>query len=449
MFRSHDQAEDLSRYEKLAFPLALLFATGLWFYIDHVYLGHQLAEAAAHDSPPGIFSDFYPRWLGARELFLHRRNPYSPELTRDIQVGYYGRALDPNRPGDPKDQMAFAYPLYVVFLLAPTISFPFPALRVIVHWFFILLTALSIPLWLGAIRWRISFVATACLVALTLGSLPVVLGIKLEQLTLLVAGIVAGGALLLVSDFLVLAGILLAFATIKPHLVLLMVAWLVLWACGRYRERWRFIWSFGLTMAILFAAAEYIMPGWIGQFVKAMAAYREYTGRPVSVLAVLTTPNLGLVLSVLIVVGLAVVCWRARGTRANEPAFALVSSLVLNVTLVVIPMTSLYNQILLLPAVLLLVRHAAFLWRKDRLTQLMCIIAASLVVWPWLTASALSLAWLLLPAELVQKAWAIPLWTSLTVPLGLLLLLARLGMLTQPGVFSVSESISPHHTTAG
>jgi hypothetical protein len=115
----------------------------------------------------------------------------------------------------------------------------------------------------------------------------------------------------------------------------------------------------------------------------------------------------------------------------------------------VIPMTSLYNQILLLPAVLLLVRHAAFLWKKDRLTQLMCIIAASLVVWPWLTASALSLAWLLLPAELVQKAWAIPLWTSLTVPLGLLLLLARLGMLTQPGVFSVSESISPHHTTAG
>ncbi len=81
----------------------------MWFYVDHVYLGHQLAEAAAHDTPQGIFSDFYPRWLGARELLLHHRNPYSPEVTRDIQIGYYGRPLDPSRPGDPKDQMAFAY----------------------------------------------------------------------------------------------------------------------------------------------------------------------------------------------------------------------------------------------------------------------------------------------------------------------------------------------------
>ena len=47
------------------------------------------------------------------------------------------------------------------------------------------------------------------------GTLPVVQGIKLEQLTLLVGGMIAGCALLLVSDYLVLAGILLGFATIK------------------------------------------------------------------------------------------------------------------------------------------------------------------------------------------------------------------------------------------
>jgi hypothetical protein len=420
----------LSRDHKLGLGVALLLATSMWFYVDHVYLGHQLTEAAAHDNPRGIFSDFYPRWLGTQELLLHHRNPYSLEVTRDIQIGYYGRPLDANRPGDPKDQMGFAYPLYVVFLIAPTIPFPFSSVRFVVHWFFVLLTALSVPLWLRAIRWRASPSSTAMLVMLTLGTLPVVQGIKLEQLSLLVGGMVAICALLLVRDSFVFAGVLLAFATIKPQLVALLIAWLVFWACGNYRERRRFLWSFAVTMATLFAAAEFVMPGWVGQFVRALSAYREYTGRPVSIMAVFTTPAVGLLLSALLLIALAVVCWRARRASAGDPAFALISSSVLGVTVVVIPMTSLYNQILLLPAVLLLVRHAGFLWRKDPLTRLLCAISALLMVWPWLAALILSLGWIVLPADLVQKAWAAPLWTSMAIPVGVLMLLARLGALT-------------------
>jgi hypothetical protein len=410
----------------------------MWFYVQHVVIGHQQVDAKLRGIPRGNLCDLYPRWLGARELLLHHRDPYSTEITREIQIGYYGRPLDPHRPDDPKDQMAFAYPLYVVFLLAPTITLPFLFVRIGVHWFFVLLTAASIPLWLRALRWRVSLALTAILVILTLGSLPVVLGIKLEQLTLLVGGMVAGCALLLTSDYLLLAGILLAFATIKPQLVLLMAAWLVLWALGNYRERRRFILSFGLTMTTLFAAAEFVMPGWVGQFVKAIAAYRQYTGRPVSILAVFTTSGWGLFFSALTLLVLAIICWRARQVPAADPTFALVSSMVLVVTIVVIPMTSLYNQILLLPAVLLLVRHGAFLWRNDRLTQVICIISATLVIWPWLAALALDLASIVMPAEVVQKVWAAPLWTSMTIPLAVLLLLARLTALTTPSLLTRS-----------
>jgi hypothetical protein len=417
---------------KLVLVLSLVLAGSMWFYVDHVYLGHQLSEAAEHDYPRGIFSDFYPRWLGARALLLHHRNPYTAEVTRDIQVGYYGRPLDPLRPGDPKDQMAFAYPLYVVFLLAPTITLPFPVVRLAVHWFLILLTGWSVLLWSGVLRWRLTAVVTMILVTLTLGSFPLVQGIKLEQLSLLVSGMVALSSLLLVNNYLLLAGILLALATIKPQLVLLMVAWLILWGLGNYRERRRFIWGFGLSMTALFAGAEFVMPGWVGQFIKAIAAYRQYTGRPVSLLAVFTTPGWGLFFSVLILLVLGLICWRARQVRSDDPAFAFVSSLVLAVTVVVIPMTSLYNQILLLPAVLLLVRNAELLWRKDRLTRLICVVSGSLTVWPWLAALALSVASLVMPAPLVQKAWAAPLWTSMTIPLGVLLLLARLGALLLP-----------------
>jgi hypothetical protein len=404
----------------------VLLAGGMWFYVQHVVIGHQQVEAARHGIPRGNLCDLYPRWLGARELLLHHRNPYSPEITREIQIGYYGRPLDPNRPDDPQDQMAFAYPLYVVFLLAPTITLPFLSVRLAAHWFFVLLTAASVLFWLRAMRWRASPALTAILVMLTLGTLPVVLGIKLEQLTLLVGGMVAGCVLLLVSDHLVLAGILLAFATIKPQLVFLMTAWLVIWAFGNYRERRRFFWSFSLTMFTLCAAAEFVMPGWIGQFVNAMAAYRQYTGRQVSILAILTTPILGLFFSALVLLMLAVTCWRARHVPSSDPAFALICSLVLSVTLAVIPMTSLYNQILLLPAVLLLCRHAALLWRKDPLTPLLCMTAGAAMAWPWLAALALSLASLFTPAELAEKYWSAPLWTGMTIPLGVLLLLARL-----------------------
>jgi MFS family permease len=426
----------MRRSSELELTLALLLAGSMWFYVQYVVIGHQQTEAALHGIPRGNLSDLYPRWLGTRELLLHHRSPYSLEITREIQAGYYGRVLDPHRPDDPRDQMAFAYPLYVVFLLAPTITLPFPIVRLAVHWLFIFLTAWSVLLWLRALQWRASSASAAILVVLTLGSLPVLQGIKLEQLTLLVNGMIAACILLLAAGYPLLAGVLLAFATIKPQLVLLLAGWLMLWACGNYRERRRFIFAFGVTLVTLFAGAEFILPGWLGQFVEALRAYREYTGGPKSILAVITTPRLGLLVSGFILLGLAVVCWRTRRAPADNAVFTLISSLVLAVTVVVIPMISLYNQIILLPAVLLLVRHGVFLWRKDSLTRLLCVIATSLMTWPWLTALLITVASQVMPSQSLQTVWASPLWTSMTIPLAALLLLARFIALTAPELLS-------------
>jgi len=63
-------------------------------------------EGARLERPRGNLSDLYPRWLGARELLLHGRDPYSPEITREIQRGYYGRELDSSRPNDPGTKAA-------------------------------------------------------------------------------------------------------------------------------------------------------------------------------------------------------------------------------------------------------------------------------------------------------------------------------------------------------
>src|SRR6478735_3389991 len=127
--------------------LALLCAGSMWFYVQEVLIPYQKADAAAHGRPRGNLSDLYPRWLGARELLLRHRNPYSAEVTADIQRGYWGRTLDSNNPNDPKDEMRFAYPLYVVFLLAPTVTLPFETVQRLYLFIAIPLTILSVWLW--------------------------------------------------------------------------------------------------------------------------------------------------------------------------------------------------------------------------------------------------------------------------------------------------------------
>src|SRR5579863_4513015 len=83
--------------------IAGLMAAAMWIWVQRIAIPHQQSEAAAAGIPRGNLSDLYPRWLGARELLLHGRDPYGSDITREIQTGYYGRPIDPNRPNDPQD----------------------------------------------------------------------------------------------------------------------------------------------------------------------------------------------------------------------------------------------------------------------------------------------------------------------------------------------------------
>jgi Glycosyltransferase family 87 len=419
----------LLKDSRLGLLLALLFAGSMWFYVQRVLVPYQKADAATHERPRGNLSDLYPRWLGTRELLLHHRDPYSPEVTREIQTGYYGRPLDPNRAGDPrfdepKDQQGFAYPLHVVFLLAPTIDLPFPEVQSAFRWLLIALTLASVLLWLQVLRWRPSAMVTATLIVLTFGSYAVVQGIKLQQLTLVVSALLAGCAAALVAGHFSLAGFLLALATIKPQLALPVAGWLALWASSDWRRRQAFIWSFGLTTAIFLAASEYVLPGWLGRFREAIAAYQQYTGGAGSLLDVLATQALGKVIAGIAIIAVAITGWHVRREPHDSAAFSTMLALALAVTLVIVPTFAPYNQVLLLPAVFLIAASWTKLWNRNRLAQMACSVALLVGFWPWLAACGLMMASLFLPPSSVQRAWAAPLYTSLGIPLVVLGLLS-------------------------
>jgi hypothetical protein len=412
----------LLKHPKLGLALALVCAGSMWFYVSHILVPYQRADAAAHERPRGNLSDLYPRWLGSRELLLHHRNPYSREITREIQVGYYGRELDASRPGDPRDQQGFAYPVYVAFLLAPSVGFPFERVSIVFFWLLVVVTAGSVPLWLRAIGWRAPPVQLLTAVVLTLGSFPALQGLKLQQLTLIVAALISSAMAFLVTGHLLAAGAMLALASIKPQLVAPITACLLLWAASNLRQRQRFVWGFGITMTLLFGGSEVLLPGWIGSFFSAMRDYRNYAGR-MSMLDVLLTPWWGRVLTVLIVAAVGGLCWRYREQATGSRMLSLVMALVLAVTAIIIPMFAPYNYILLLPSLLMLADNWLLLWNRSAASRAGCILGVVAVSWPWIASIGLSAASLFLAPEVVQEWWWLPLYTSAKMPMPIVCLI--------------------------
>jgi len=386
------------------------------------------------DIPRGNLSDLYPRWLGARELLLRGRDPYGADITREIQVGYYGRELDATRPNDPKDQQAFAYPVYVVLMLAPTVRMEFTAVHRIFFWLLGSLTVASVLLWMLVLGYRMSAWATVRWILLTLGCFPAIQGLKLQQLSVLVAALIAAALWAISRRHFVVAGVLLALATIKPQLVFLLIGWLCIWVVGNWRDRRRLFWSLAATSALLVVAGEVLLSGWIHEFHAAMSAYYRYTGGGNSVPDLILRPTWGRLASGILVALLLVFAWRQRRMGEQTDEFRWSLSLTLATTLLVIPMFAPYNQLLLLPGLMMIVRSCGVLWQKSVLSRFFVTITALAVFWPFVAAVGLVIALLFLPGPTVQKGWGLPFYPISWIPITIYgMLLAGRKTLTKSG----------------
>ena len=406
----------MGKRAQFGFLAAVIAAASMWFYVDRILVGYQVADAAAHERPRGNLSDLYPRWLGARELLLHQRNPYGDDIAIEIQKGYYGRVLDAARPNDPKDQQGFAYPVYVVFLLAPLIGLPFHEVQIFFHWLLVGLTAASVWLWLRALRWRLPPLAIAIAVVLMLGSVPAVQGIKLQQLSLLVAALLAGSAACVASGFLFCGGALLALATIKPQLAWPLVAWLLVWAVSDWRARRKLVFGFGLVMVLLLAGSEIILPGWWRMFVHAIGQYHRYTQNQSVLDQLVPWGFAGKILAAGAVLACAVFLWKLRRQRAEEVEFGGATALVMALTVLVVPMYAPYNQVLLLPAVLAVVRDRTFFVARSRGFRLGYGMGGFVLAWQWIASLGLSVVFLCGATAWALSGWKWPFLATFATP---------------------------------
>ncbi len=242
-------------------------------------------------------------------------------------------------------------------------------------------------------------------------------GLKLEQMSLLVAGLIAIGILLLARDYQIAAGVVLALAAMKPQLLVLLLVWLGIWTLGEAGCRYRWAVSFAVAMTVQIAAGEWYLPHWIPRFWQAVREYRDYTGA-ISVLEAWAGSWLGGAMEILAFVLLMRLCWQERRWAHNTTAFARTTSLVLAFAVLLIPMDSVYNQVLLIPALLVLFDARQALWQRSAASRILLLTVAGLVAWPWITSIALGGLSFVLPQERVEGHWAVPFWTSLLIPVG-------------------------------
>lgn len=219
----------------------------------------------------------------------------------------------------------------------------------------------------------------------------------------------------------------MALATIKPQLAWPMVLWLLLWTASDWRVRRKFAIGFGLVMMLLLGGAELILPGWLRLFVQAIGQYHQYTQNQ-SVLVWMFGTIFGRVAEVVSVLACGMYVWKARREPASSKEFGTSFALVMALTVVVVPMFAPYNQILLVPAILVLVRSLA-LGDEPILPaiRLAGMVGAVLLAWSWIATMLLSAASSWLTADLRNSLWPMPFYSNFVLPIfvfGLALLTA-------------------------
>jgi hypothetical protein len=354
--------------------------------------------------------DLYSPWAGTRALFLEGKNPYGPEVSRQIQIVFYGHPITQEHHDSMAgvtDEQRFAYPVYVAFLLAPTVYCSFATLQTWAPLVLLGLAAISVLLWLQTFEWRPGTDATAAIVIFILASPQIAQGLQLRQLGLLVAFLVAVSAWCTIGGQLGLAGAALAFSTIKPQMSALPVLWFLIWSAGDLENRWRLPAGFAGTLAALAGAGEIILPGWPKDFFLGLAAYRKYVSSP-PLLQFFLGKQVGAAAIAVTIAGLLAWAWKKRKCVAPSREFASMMSAFLVVTVVAMPLLAPFNQALLILPVLVVLRDWS---RTPKIARYALVIV---LAWPWIVESVL----LAFPpsANSLGQLRLLPLLSPLSVP---------------------------------
>ena len=331
----------------------------------------------ASENPGG--NDFLVHWVGTRAILLEGRSPYSDETALQIQTLAYGRQAI-----EGEHELRVAYPLYSTVLFFPfALIQNFNFARSIWMTFNEGLLILSVVICLRLLGWKIGFISLLALIIFNLswyhGIRPLINGNAVIVISFLII------ALLLCIKHKAdeLAGVLLAFATIKPQLLVLPICFITIWAL--HQQRMKIIGWFFITLMFLSISSALLLPDWIFQNLREVLRFAEYNppGTPASVLGGIFPSygrRLGYGLSVISAVILIFEWWLAR--KADFNRFLWTSLFTLAVGQWVGFMTDPGNYIILLPGILMAFSIIDRKWKmKGRIINIFIAIFIFISTW--------------------------------------------------------------------
>jgi hypothetical protein len=411
--------------------LAIICAAGMTYYHLVLLVPRAIEKRTAQGLGGGYSfgADFYPIWLTSRESLLHHREPYSPQTTRQIQMGLFGRPLE-GRYSDPPDDRAFANPAFAVILVWPVALFPFPVVRVALAVILLFATASSIVLWVSVLRLRADPEMFASFLLLTLSSYAVLEGLYAEQMGLLVGFLLAASLAALVGERCFLSGSLLALTLVKPQMTILIAVYLLFCSLAQWKSHRQFLAGFLLVSAALGTSSVLLWPRWIPEWFRLVKDYRQHSTPPLVdyLLGDSLGSLLGPILIAALLVGALAVAWRMRHVSPASSEFGLTVSLLLAVTsTTLLPGHAVYDQIILLPGILLI----AFSWRQflrsSRPIRIVLGVSALALLWQWISAPAvISLQPMVSPQLFNSTLLTLPIRTAASIPFGVFALLVVL-----------------------
>jgi len=442
-----------SRFALLALCVAVVGAAAILYYQVGLFLprSQEVRETRELGGGYGFADDLYQIWLTSLEWQQHRSDPYSAQMTREIQTGLYGRPLDPNRPGDPKDLRMFPYPAFAEILFWPVAQLPFVVVRVLFVCLLVLLTVASVWLWMQALGLRFSSHWMVILLLLVFGSFPVLEGLYAGQVGLLVACLLAASIFSLQRGKLLLSGVLMALTTIKPQVTLLAILYLLFWSSRHWRRGSRFCAGFFATLLLLVGAALTVWPHWIQSWTHVVLLYHGYNAPPLLTAVVdlflgrSTTGSVSQGLTAALLIAAAILAWRNRSAASDSLEFWFTLSLLLAITTIaLLPGQAVYDHVILLPGTLLLASRWQQ-WSANWVLKTLLVIGVATLVWPWIASLTLiALHPFLTHQQFYSKAiFSLPLRMAVVFPfvvLGVLTLAARAQKLTRETIeLSVSR----------
>jgi hypothetical protein len=384
-------------------------------FYDYVFIAAEKIQDALLNRPSGNFSDLYPAWLGTRELLVDHRDPYSSEVTADIQKGVWGRTVDARNPGDPKDESRFTYPLYVVFVLAPATVVSFPTAKVLFLGLAVTTSVLSVFFWFRLFGDGSSVLHIIMGIVLFLGSWPFVLALRVHQPALIVFALMSGAIGATVAELPWMGGVLLALTTIKPQSAVAIVGWLLLWGLSCWRDRKGLVLSFSFTLSAMLLGAQLLLPGWVSEWRDAMSAYMRYAPLTGSSVDLMFGDRLGKAVALIVIVAIFSFCWKARKDAPHTDRFKLACALVLSGNLFTTPVWHAYDHIFLLPPFLLLWQWREQFYHLQPVKRLILRFSALVLLWQWL-AIGVGLVTVTIVPRLTLNARLLPYFPILLFP---------------------------------